>query len=81
MQKEITLYEYNSVPQQQRFQHLWSNGTFLTNRFAGTSRFNLYALGDFFVEVEYSVTDEMIMGMRTFKTTKLLEGYLDQFSL
>jgi hypothetical protein len=81
MQKAITLYEYNSVPQQLRFQHLWDQGTFLTNRITGGSRFNLYALGDFFVEVEYSSKDEMIKGMRTFKSTKLLEDYLDQFQL
>jgi hypothetical protein len=79
--KPLSLYEFNTLPQQQQFQYVWDKGVFLTNRIEDGSRFNLYTVGDFYVEVRYATADDMIKGIRTFRTTKPLDGFLDEISL
>ncbi|MBS1775008.1 MAG: hypothetical protein JSS64_01865 [Bacteroidetes bacterium] len=81
MTKYPTLYEFNALPEHQRFQYLWDEATFLNNRVEGESRFNLYACGDFFVEVEYERNDNLIRGLRSFKTIRNLDPYLAGLTL
>ncbi len=80
MDKPLSLYEFNALPQQQQFQYVWDKGVFLTNRIEEGSRFNLYTVGDFFVEVRYAA-DDMIKGLKSFRSTKPLDGFLDDISL
>jgi hypothetical protein len=60
---------------------LWDKGTFLANRVESKLRFNLYALSNFYVEVEYGTNENEIIEFRTFKRGKRLEKYIDQVEL
>lgn len=44
-------------------------------------KFNLYALWNFYVEVEYGKEENEILELRTFKRGKRLEKYIDQVEL
>jgi hypothetical protein len=61
--------------QQQYDEVLNKSGVYLDNHLNGSQRFNLYAMDLFFVEIEYSTTENKIVGLKTFKTGHLLDRY------
>lgn len=65
------LYEYMMLSETEQWNDLWDNGTYLTNH----KYCNLYALYDFFVEVEYDPTSNKILGKGHFKTGETLDRY------
>jgi hypothetical protein len=61
--------------QQQYDEVLNISGIYLDNLLSGSQRFNLYAMDLFFVEIEYSTTENKIVGLKAFKTGHLLDRY------
>lgn len=59
----------------EQWNNLWQNGTFLTHRIESDKKFSLYALYDFFVEVELNSTTDKIVGKGQFKTGETLDKY------
>jgi len=43
------------MPENEQFDYLWANGTYLTTRSDDRHKINLYSVGEFFVEVWYNV--------------------------
>jgi hypothetical protein len=70
------IYEFMILPEHERYDYLWQHGVFLLSREDGPSKFNLYACGNFYVEVKYRIEKNCIEGMRTFKNVSQLEPYL-----
>jgi len=69
------LYEYMLLSENEQWNDLWQNGTFLTHRIEPFNKFSLYALYDFFVEVELDPATDTIMGKSQFKTGNILDKY------
>ncbi len=69
------LYEYMMLDENEQWNVLWQNGTFLTHRFELEKKFSLYALYDFFVEVELDPITDTIVGKVHFKTGETLDKY------
>ncbi len=77
----IGLYEYNLLSTDEKAQTLWDKGEFIVSRKSKTNSANLYSLSDFFVEVNYDNDKNEIVDLRSFKSHKLLEPYLDYIDL
>lgn len=69
------LYEYMMLDENEQWNELWQNGTFLTHRFEPKKKFSLYALYDFFVEVHLDSITHKIVGKVHFKTGATLDKY------
>ena len=52
--KDITLYEFNALNEDEKGAALWELGTFIMHRFEGEIGYSLYQLNNFYVEVEYN---------------------------
>lgn len=59
----------------EQWNDLWQNGSFLTHRIESNKKFSLYALYDFFVEVELDPSTDKIVGKVHFKTGETLDKY------
>ena len=71
----MTLYNYNKLPDDDKFQVVFSEGQFLNHLIKGTKSFSLYALDKFFVEIEYNISENKIIGQTSFKTGALLDKH------
>lgn len=75
------IYEYQKLNDQDKEAVVFEHGRFLANRESGDERVNLYGLGDFYVEVFYHVELNELVRFRAFKSSRLLEPYLDRVSI
>jgi hypothetical protein len=71
----MTLYEFNLLPEQNQYDATFRQGTFIDYKIIGYSRFALYAIDMFFVEVEYNTLTNEIKNLNSFKTGYLLDKY------
>ena len=69
------LYEYMMLTDEEQWNNLWKNGTFLTHHIEPKQKFSLYALYDFFVEVELDFRTDKIIGKGHFKSGETLDKY------
>jgi hypothetical protein len=69
------LYDYMILSDEERWDYLWQNAEFITNLKLIDRKHSLYALHDFFVEVELKGAADKILGMKTFIEGDLLEKY------
>lgn len=63
------------LTEDEQWNDLWQNGTFLTHHIEPNKKFSLYALYDFFVEVELDVITNKIVAKGHFKTGETLDRY------
>lgn len=72
---KLTLYEFNQLPDQEQYNIVFNYGTFIMHYFENYRKFSLYAVDQFFVEVEYCSNENRIVGKNSFKTGKELLKY------
>lgn len=77
----ITLYEFNMLPQQEQHRLVHTVGTFLEVLEVEDFKNVLYGLEDFYVELKYDVESNSIKSLRTFKRGDALDRYLDKYQL
>ena len=63
------------LSENEQWNDLWQNGTFLTHRIEPYNKFSLYTLYDFFTEVELDPETDRIIGKKHFKTGETLDKY------
>ena len=73
--KKITFYEFLALPEQEQYDVAMQSGKFLECFIQGNTRFALYAVDRFFVEIEYDNKQNKIKGKRAFVTGELLDRY------
>ncbi|GAA4461799.1 hypothetical protein GCM10023189_37690 [Nibrella saemangeumensis] len=78
---KLGLYEYNILPIAEQANLLWEHGTYLQNLDGLGKRYVLYQLWDFFVELHYDADYNQIEKLRTFKSNRALEPYLNDINL
>lgn len=81
LKTELYNYEFNLLPLKEKAQFTWEHGTYLANRQEDDFRINLYHLDKFFVEVWYDPEEIRICKLRSFKSKKCLDPYLDRIDL
>ena len=77
----ITLYEFNGLPEQEKHQMLHSRGTFLDVIEGVELKFVLYGLEKFYVELTYNSSSNSIVSLSTFKQGEKLDKFLDRFQI
>ena len=75
----MTLYEFKTTSKSDQINYVQNNGVHVANRVGRNCPFELYSIGEFYVEVSYRRGGMLIA--RTFKTFKRLEPYLGNISL
>ncbi len=76
----MTLYEFNTLPMDGKANAVW-NGTFIMHRQKSGSKYSLYSISGFFVEVSYDHIKNEITNFRSFRTKRLLENYLNEIDI
>jgi len=75
----MTLYDFRALNEPEQFEVTWA-GTFLADRQEPGYNVLLYCLGEFYVEVYFSIVKQAAVGLRAFKALHLLEPYLNQIN-
>ena len=75
------IYEFNVLTIDEQQAILWNEATFLTNLKQEKFGLSLYRLFDFYAEVHLNNRTNKIEKVRTFKSLKALEPYLDNIDL
>jgi len=76
----MSIYDFIKLNEADQAEAVW-NGTFIADRVETDTKFLLYNLGSFFVEVSYLSKENKIGKLTPFKTKRLLEPYLDDIQL
>ena len=71
----LMLYQYKLLSNHEQYDLLFTQGDFLDMIIAGNSRFVVYELFKFFVEIEYNNKENKIIGLKSFVTGKIMDKY------
>ncbi len=75
MDKKISNNTFKKLTQHEQYDLVFTRGNFVDYYLKGETRFALYSIFKFFVEVEYNVPKNKIINLITFEDGKLLERY------
>ena len=82
---KITLYEFSRLPENEQYNIVFNTGTFIDHFVTDRQKLSLFAVEDFFVEVEYSSEQNKVIDIKTSKTGRELFKYspikLNEFNL
>lgn len=70
MQKKFSFYEFTLLHESEQFALVFLEGEFKSGSERGRSTYCLYKLYDFFVEIEYDVIENRIIGKVCFLSSK-----------
>ena len=71
----MTLYKYKILSEDEQYDTVLSKGKFLDIVIEGNSKFVLYAIDKFFVEVIWDIEKDEIIGKGEFKCGSTLDRY------
>jgi len=77
----ITLYEFNSLNCFEKNFVLMVYGVYLSKRVENKVGYSLYQLNDFYVEATYNGGIDAIRKFTAFKSSAMLEPYLDTIDI
>jgi hypothetical protein len=73
----MKLYEFISKQEQLQYQIVWETGTHIETLHKDGTMYLLYAINDFFVEIQYNQRTNVIIGKNEFKNGEHLDKYLN----
>ena len=71
----MTLYEYKMLSEDEQYDTVFAKGKFLDIVIEGNSKYVLYAIDKFFVEVVWNNEKDQIIGIGQFKEGDSLDRY------
>lgn len=74
----MKIYEFLILRTQERYQTVWDKGVHIDTFITNTLIYQLYSLGDFYVEIHYNSETNKIVGNLPFKQGIHLEKYLPE---
>lgn len=77
----MTLYQFLSLTMDERAEHLWEHGEYITGAIDMMGRSNYYSLSDFFVEVELFDEGDEIAAVIPFKVGDRYERMVEHMKL
>ena len=75
MDKKISINTFKKLTQQEQYDLVFTKGDFVNYYLRIETRYILYSLFNFFVEVEFNITQNKILNLIAFEDGKLLERY------
>ncbi|MFI5220337.1 MAG: hypothetical protein ACHQNT_12705 [Bacteroidia bacterium] len=77
----VSIDKFNNLSQDEKAWHIWNGATFLHVREDKNFRFNLFYIGNYYVELVYNISDNQIEKINAFFTTAFLTPYIDSIAL
>ena len=71
----LSLYDFKLLTDHEQYDVVFSEGTFIDALIEENTRYALYAVDLFFVEIEYDVASNKIVGKTSFVTGEKLDRY------
>ena len=71
----LSLYDFKLLTDHEQYDLVFSEGTFIDTLIEDNTRYALYAVDLFFVEIEYDVARNKIVGKTSFVTGEKLNRY------
>ncbi len=81
MLRDITLYEFNSLNDNEKHEAIMENASYVADRIENHSKVLLYQFDNFYVELFYASWSNAIIKFKSFVSQDLLAPYLDQINL
>ncbi|MFD2826859.1 hypothetical protein ACFSYG_10255 [Leeuwenhoekiella polynyae] len=72
---KLSLYDFKILSDHEQYDVVFSEGTFIDALIEENTRYPLYAVYLFFVEIEYNVAKNKIVGKTSFVTVDKLNRY------
>ena len=72
---KLSLYDFKNLSDHEQYDVVFNEGTFIDALFEENTRYALYAVDLFFVEIEYDVARNKIVGKTSFVTGEKLNRY------
>ena len=77
----MKLSEYKKLNEAEQYRILWSDGILIDACIEGEVKKLLYALNNFYIELWCHIVTNKIIWKLSFKQGRLLEKYLDKYSI
>lgn len=77
----MKLCDYENLPEAEQLEHIQNDGVYIGKRWNKKNSLLLYQVNDFYVEVNYLKYRCYVYRIRCFRSTMLLEPYLDQVDI
>ena len=75
----MSLEEFSLLSDQDQFETVFQQGTFIENYSTSYLKFNLYSIDKFFVEIQYDSISNKIIGKKAFVDGELLNKYTTDY--
>lgn len=75
MEEKLSFQDFKDLAQNEQYDLVFSQGDFINYYLKGETRYALYSLFNFFVEIEYNVRKNKILDIIAFEDGKLLDRY------
>ena len=72
----MNIHDFLNLPAEEQLNTVWEKATYLKSMEDSKFRFNLYALGNFYIEIKYDIKRNSILERVVFRQTELLDKYL-----
>ena len=70
------MQDFLLLPEEEQLNTVWDKATFLKTHEDNKFRYNLYALGNFYIEIKYDIKRNTILEKVAFRHVELLDKYL-----
>ena len=77
----MDIYQINLLPINDQAAYTWKHGTYIAARREKHFAINLYSVDKFFVEVWYCPEEVCINKIRSYKSKKCLDSYLEEIEI
>lgn len=74
----MTLYEFKLKSEHEQYDIVFTEGDFIEYHIEDSRRYALYTVCKFFVEVEYNLWSNKVVGKRSFVDGELLHRYIQK---
>lgn len=71
----MSIEEYNFLSADEQYLTMLRDGHLLNHLITGSQSYSLYAIDNFFVEIEYNISENVIINRASFKTGNLLNKH------
>jgi hypothetical protein len=75
MKKEITVSEFNNLPEMERLNIIWRHGFLIGKRTDGECEISLFKLFLFYVKLYYSLKNNLLKKIKAISTVLNIEAY------
>jgi hypothetical protein len=77
----MSLYQFILLDEMEQAEILWEHGVMIANREEEETKYILYQLDKFYIEVQYHKEQNLLKGLTPFENMNRLSPYLDKINI